>query len=275
MWPSPAAVWALLRASHETWVIFTIVTLNSVGWSASMPFLAVYLSAVRQVPLSTIGVVYFIAGMLSIASQIVGGRFTDSVGPRKVMLLGYVFSVASALVLSYLIGAAADTELIFIAYPAFNFLRGIAQPAAAAVVANSEISDLRTGLSLLSVAGNLGFAVGPALGGILAQSFDYASVFLFSAAVPAVTALIAARFVKAGLLTQPGVERRGTASAALRWKSDRNLILFLLLTLRGPALGRRQESDTLPAAGGLRIPRHRLRDSPCLALRAEVPQLLF
>jgi len=222
----------LIRPSHDTRVVFTIVTLNSVGWSATMPFLAVYLSSVRNVPLATIGAVYLVAGLMSLASQLVGGRLTDSAGPKRVMLLGYFFSVISALILSYLIGVSADTSLILIVYPVFNFLRGISQPAASAIVANVEIENLQTGLSLLSIAGNLGFAIGPALGGFLAQTFNYSSVFLLSAAVPAVTSVMTVASVGGGLLSGPDNEKRRT-SPALRWSADRNLILFLFLTFCG------------------------------------------
>lgn len=209
------------------------MTLNSIGWSATMPFLAVYLSSVRGVPLATIGAVYLVAGLLSLGSQLVGGRLTDSMGPKRIMLMGFGFSVVSALILSYLVGVDADTSLILIAYPVFNFLRGISGPAASAIVANSEIRNLKTGLSLLSIAGNLGFAIGPALGGVLAQTFGYASVFLLSAAVPAVTSLLAVIYVRGGLLPDTEGGRPGRSSALLRWSTDRNLILFLLLVLCG------------------------------------------
>jgi MFS family permease len=223
----------LIRASRDTWAVFTILTLNSVGWSATIPFLAVYLSSVRHVPLPTIGVVYLVAGLMSLASQLVGGRLTDSIGPKRVMLLGFSFSVVSALILSYLIGAGGDTGFILVTYPVFNFLRGVAQPAASAIVANNEIQNLQTGLSLLSIAGNLGFAVGPALGGILAQTVDYSSVFLLSAAIPAVTSVITVVSVRGGLLSESVAGGRLRTSAALHWSTDRNLILFLLLTLCG------------------------------------------
>ena len=220
------------RVSRDTWAVFAIITLNSVGWSATMPFLAVYLSAVRGVPLATIGAVYLVAGLLSIGSQLIGGRMTDSMGPKRVMLIGYVFSVASALVLSYLIGAASDAALILVAYPVFNFLRGLSGPASFAIVANSEFGNLKTGLSLLSIAGNLGFAIGPALGGILAQTFNYSSVFLLSAAVPVITSLLTALYVAGGRLAgyDEGVGRR---SAALSWRTDRNLMIFLFLVIGG------------------------------------------
>jgi predicted MFS family arabinose efflux permease len=198
-----------------------------------MPFLAVYLNSVRGVSLSTIGVVYLFAGLLSLASQLVGGRLTDSMGPKRIMLVGYVFSVVSALVLSYLIGVGADTTPILLTYPVFNFLRGISSPAASAVVANNEIRNLRTGLSLLSIAGNLGFAIGPALGGILAQTINYSSVFLLSAAIPAVTSVATVVYIRGGLL--PETEQWGSrrTSAMLHWRKDRNLILFLFLTVCG------------------------------------------
>jgi predicted MFS family arabinose efflux permease len=198
-----------------------------------MPFLAVYLSSVRGVPLATIGAVYLVAGLLSLASQLLGGRLTDSMGPKRIMLAGYVFSVVSALVLSYMIGVGADTNQILLTYPIFNFLRGLSSPAASAIVANSEIKNLKTGLSLLAIAGNLGFAIGPALGGILAQTIDYSSVFLLSAAIPALTSVITGVYIRGGLLPETGAEGSGRSSAMLHWRTDRNLILFLLLTVCG------------------------------------------
>jgi len=223
----------MIRASRDTWAVLAIVTLNSVGWSATIPFLAVYLSSVRHVPFPTIGAVYLVAGLLSLASQLVGGRMTDSFGPKGVMLAGYAFSVVSALALSFLVGVGGDTNYILVAYPIFNFLRGLPQPAAAAIIANGEIGNLRTGLSLLSIAGNLGFAIGPALGGILAQTVDYSSVFLLSAAVPAVTSVMTAFSIKGGLLYERGAGGRPRATNSLRWGEDRSLVLFLLLTLCG------------------------------------------
>jgi len=222
----------MMRISRDTWAVFAIVTLNSVGWSATMPFLAVYLSAVRGVSLATIGVVYLVAGLLSLGSQLLGGKMTDSIGPKRVMLIGFVFSIASALVLSYLVGAGADTAPILLTYPVFNFLRGLSGPASFALVANSEIRNLKTGLSLLSIAGNLGFAIGPALGGVLAQTFDYSSVFLLSAAVPVITSLLTVQYVVGGRL--PGYdEGEGRRSAALIWEKDRNLMIFLFLVIGG------------------------------------------
>jgi MFS family permease len=197
-----------------------------------MPFLAVYLSAVRGVSLTTIGALYVVAGLLSLGSQLLGGRMTDSIGPKRVMLIGFVSSVLSSLVLSYLVGVGADTAYILLTYPVFNLLRGLSGPATSAIVANSEIGNLKTGLSLLSIAGNLGFAIGPALGGVLAQDFNYSSVFLLSAAVPVVTSLLTMLYVAGGRLAgyDEGVGRR---TAALRWGKDRNLIIFLFLVIGG------------------------------------------
>jgi MFS family permease len=197
-----------------------------------MPFLAVYLNAERGVPLTTIGALYLVAGLLSLGSQLLGGRITDSMGPKRVMLIGFGSSVASALALSYLVGVGADTAFILLTYPVFNFLRGLSGPASSAIVANSEIRNLRTGLSLLSIAGNLGFAIGPALGGVLAQTFNYSSVFLLSAAVPAITSLLTVVYVAGGRLTgyDEGVVRR---SPTLSWETDRNLMIFLFLVIGG------------------------------------------
>src|SRR5579859_2881062 len=92
-----------LDISKETWVVFSIRTINSLGFSATMPFLAVYLLSVRSVPFSLIGVLYLITGVVGIPSQVIGGRLTDSVGPKKVMLTGYLFSFGSSLILGYFV----------------------------------------------------------------------------------------------------------------------------------------------------------------------------
>jgi predicted MFS family arabinose efflux permease len=222
-----------LNLSRETRIVFALNTLNSLGWSATMPFLAAYLVTARSVPLSIVGVTYLASGFLVLLGQLISGRLTDSIGPKRVMLFSYSCSLASALLLGRLIQIQAAVEWILVLYPIFSFLRTMSQPATSAIVANQKESELRTSFSVLSIGGNLGFAIGPAIGGILSQFYGYSTVFLLSAATAAIVGVIVFIEIEGGPLVKaagnlnsyPKLRRR------LDWKEDKAIILFLALVL--------------------------------------------
>ncbi len=214
--------------SKQTWLVFTIYTINSFGFSATLPFLGVYLLDVRDVPLGEIGIVYLATGILSIASQILSGRVSDSLGSKKVMLLGYMSSLASSLLLGYLVFSNATVLAFFVLYPVFSLFRGISQPAISAIVASQNRTEVRTGFSFLNIGGNLGFAIGPALAGVIIQATNYSTVFLLSAASTTVAALITVIWIEGGK-TAASSGRELAINRWLSWTKDKSLILLLLL----------------------------------------------
>ena len=221
-----------MKIPNETWVIFTLQMLNSLGWSVTMPFLAVYLEVARGVSLSIIGFTYLLTGFFILASQLVAGRLTDSLGPKRVMLIGYVSSLISAIILGQLIEVDASVSLILLLYPVFSFVRTISQPASSAIIASQTRENIRLGYSVITVGGNLGFAIGPAIGGVLAQEYDYSSVFLLSAATSGVVGIIATFGIKGGMLLSANKKAsRAVSRRWLSWKRDRTLLTFLLLTM--------------------------------------------
>jgi predicted MFS family arabinose efflux permease len=217
---------------RETWVVFSISTINSLGFSATLPFLAVYLQVARNVPLSTIGLLYLATGILGLGSLIGGGRLTDSIGAKKVMLTGYVFSFGSSLILGYLVFINAGVFSFFILYPIFSFLRGLSQPAISSVIASQTLSArMRTGFSFLNVGGNLGFAIGPAIAGPIIDISSYSTVFLLSASTALLSAGITFYFVKNPATDISTHEKINQGFRRwLGWKEDRSIILFLVLT---------------------------------------------
>jgi len=218
-----------LRTPSDNFVVSMQRMVNSIGWSATIPFLAVYLAVNRSVPDTTIGLVYLVTGLLTFGSQIAGGRLTDSIGPKWVMLVSYIFSVASSLVLGYLIDTNVSTIVILVAYPIFNFVRGMSLPAVSAVVANQSVEKVRSGMTFMTIGGNLGFAIGPAIGGIIADSYGYGTVFLLAAASAVVVILMTVTWVRGGLLLDALRSRAGGVKYLLRWKEDRTIILTLVL----------------------------------------------
>jgi MFS family permease len=214
----------------ETWTIFIIRTVNSTGFSATIPFLAVYLNEVRSVPLSEIGIVYLVSGILGLGSQVMGGRLTDSVGPKKVMLASYATSICFSAVLGYMVLISANVVVFFVIYPAFSLVRGVSQPASSSIIAGQKTSEVRTGFSLLNIGGNLGFAIGPAVGGLVSTIYDYASVFTISASASFAVFLIALALIKGGRRSPENVPLKKKIRIRFDYRGNRSMILFLGLT---------------------------------------------
>ena len=226
-------MWILSRyglegLSRESWVIFVIRTLNSFGFSMAMPFFGIYLLEARGVGLAVTGLVYFASGGLNLGSQLVGGRLTDAIGPKKVMLVGYATSIVTSAALGLMVLASSGVVLFFIAYPVFSFLRGFSNPAAGSIIAEQPPRQLRPGYNLLSIGGNLGFAIGPALGGPITDLFGYSTVFFLSAALVVPVIVLTVLMIRGGVRHRKDAE--GVAKRALTWTRDRNMILFLVLT---------------------------------------------
>ena len=213
---------------REPWILFVIRTLNSTAFSMSMPFFGIYLLEVRGVSLATTGVVYFASGMLGLASQLIGGRLTDSLGPKKVMLAGYASGAVSSAVLGYMVLANAPPYLFFAVYPLFTLMRGVSMPASGSIIAAQPSARLRSGYNLLTIGSNLGFAIGPAAGGPIADALGYAAVFFISTVAIVPVIALTVWLVAGGVRRLPSEE--GRARRSLTWKDDRSLIYFLFLT---------------------------------------------
>jgi predicted MFS family arabinose efflux permease len=170
-----------------------------------------------------------VTGFVTLVSQLLGGRLTDLLGSKTVLLFGYGSSIVTSIILGLTIEFRASVEIIILLYPVFSFVRTFSQPAAFAIVAGENASNLRTGFSMISIGGNLGWAIGPALGGILAQVYDYSAVFLLSAVSAVIVLLITLLMVEGRhALKLPNAKQVKTL---LNWMEDRNLIIFLALTL--------------------------------------------
>ncbi len=221
----------------ETWTVFAITTIGNVGWSATLPFYAVYLVS-RNVSLTEIGLTYLATGFLLLVTQIASGRLVDEIGPKKLMVFAYSISLGTAILLGRLIQITAPIPWLLLLYPIFSLTRNMPSSATSAIMASQSGTQRWTGFSFLNVGNNLGFAIGPAVAGILSQYYGYSTVFFFAAASAVAADIITVLFLRHD---EPPRERRTKLMAPeklaqneiqrkwLSWKEDRSVILFLLL----------------------------------------------
>lgn len=180
----------------ENYTIFTGVTLAYTGFSASFPFLVVYLLQVRGVPLSQVGIIYLVSGVVGILGQIWGGKITDRLGTRTVTVSGFAFSAVLYAMISILVVRSVSILAFIALYAVLNLFSNLSQLSLSSYISDRPRDRMAGGMSLLYVGLNLGFTIGPVTGGFLIDYSGYWSIFLFGSLTSALAAIITALRIK-------------------------------------------------------------------------------
>jgi MFS family permease len=156
------------------WLIWTGTLINRLGGFV-IPFLTLYLTAQREIPVSTAALMVSFFGAGSFLAQLSGGELTDRLGRRPVMLMSFfvtpIFMVA--------LGLAYDLVLISICTFIVGFFTDLYRPAVGAAIADLVPPESRMrayGYNYWAI--NMGAAVAPFLAGLIA---DYNFFILFAA----------------------------------------------------------------------------------------------
>lgn len=160
------------------WYLFFGQLINVVGFSIVLPFLSLYLNEERGIPMSIIGAIFLTASLTRSVALMLGGELSDLLGRRKVMLIALGSRIGTFAILGYLVGIQAHYLYIGGAVVLSYALGAIYQPAASAFVADVVRPEKRIeGFSVLRIGANAGWAIGPAIGGVLATVLSYSSLF--------------------------------------------------------------------------------------------------
>ena len=154
------------------WLIWTGTLVNRLGGFV-IPFLTLYLTAQRAIPVSTAALMVSFFGAGSFLAQLSGGELTDRLGRRPVMLMSFFVTPIFMVVL----GLARDLVLISTCTFIVGFFTDLYRPAVGAAIADLVPPESRTrayGYNYWAI--NLGAAVAPILAGLIA---DYNFFILF------------------------------------------------------------------------------------------------
>jgi MFS family permease len=168
-----------------------------------------------------IGIVLGAYGIGRLVASVLGGNWTDRYGHRFVIALSMFSSAAGMLVLGWLTDYHAILAMVLFQGLASELFR----PASSALIAELSPPDHRlVAFALNRLAINAGFALGPAVGGILANlSFHW--IFVGNAVADLIYGFLAWRGLPAQSRSLNGAE-----AEAGRWSvvlADRRLLLFL------------------------------------------------
>ncbi|MBI5211084.1 MAG: MFS transporter [Elusimicrobia bacterium] len=172
------------------WTLVACDALLVAGHALSFPFMAVYLTVHRGVAAGWVGL-FLSASMLAAAlAQGIGGEWSDLVGRRKVMLASLWTRAATVALMSWAMWTGRHYAWLVGLHMLGMFLGSFFGPAAKSWVADTVEPENRVrAYGFLRMGANLGWAVGPALGGALALK-SYPMMFLLTAVTYVASALI-------------------------------------------------------------------------------------
>jgi MFS family permease len=207
------------------WVLFAGTLVNRFG-SFVFVFLTFYLTG-KGYSASQAGFAVGMYGVGAIGASLMGGWLADHLGRRNTIVLSMVLSAITMMIFSQATGYAVLVLLSVLS----GFCAEMYRPAASALIADVTTPAQRvTAYSVYRLAINLGFAIGPAVGGFMAHKS-----FFFLFAGDAVTSLIYAGIAIA-MLPNRVVEHHVDPAARNAFRviiHDGRYLLFLGATLMG------------------------------------------
>lgn len=173
--------WAAL--DPRVWRMALARTINTMGLSLVMAFLGVYMVEERGYPAWAYGVVAMIANLGQSLSNAWAGALSDRIGRRPLITGGLLVRAVVVAALGVQIWLHAPLWSMGLNVVCSSALRGCFEPVAYALVTDVCAPEQRiAAFGLQRMGTNLGWAVGPAMGGVLSLWMPYGAIFLVAAA---------------------------------------------------------------------------------------------
>lgn len=168
--------------SREAWMLSIVMLINRSG-SMVLPFLGVYMTDHLKFSLENAGIVLSFYGIGSVLGSWLGGFLTDKFGEYYIQSWSLFLSAPIFIIMPFFSSVEMMALLIFLQSAISDTFR----PAnSVAITKYARPENLTKAFSLNRMAINLGFSIGPALGGIL-SGISYNFLFIVNG-IGAVTA---------------------------------------------------------------------------------------
>lgn len=171
--------------SPAAWLLALVMLINRAG-SMVIPFLGIYMSSELGFSKTQIGLVLGCFGLGSVCGSWLGGWLTDRFGNFKVQAWSLILVIPLFLILPHFRTFEGLAMMIFI----LTLVADTFRPANSVSVARyAKPENITRAYSLNRMAVNLGFSIGPAMGGFLAK-FSYNWIFYGNAIAAACAAIV-------------------------------------------------------------------------------------
>ncbi|MBZ0327216.1 MAG: MFS transporter [Altibacter sp.] len=159
--------------SREIWLLSLVTFINRAG-AMVIPFLSLYLVNAKGFTLPQVGWIMTCFGLGSLTGTWIGGKLTDSIGFYKVIVFSLLLGGMGFVLLQFI-----DTFFGFCVGIFSLILVADAYRPAIFVAADtySKPGNVTRSITLIRLAINLGFSIGPLIGGIIIATISYTSLF--------------------------------------------------------------------------------------------------
>jgi predicted MFS family arabinose efflux permease len=159
--------------SREIWLLSLVTFINRAG-AMVIPFLSLYLINVEGFSLPQVGWIMSCFGLGSLFGTFIGGRLTDSIGFYKVILVSLFMGGVGFILLQFINTFYGFCIGIFL----LTLMADAGRPAIfVAADAYSKPGNITRSIALIRLAINLGFSIGPLIGGLIIANINYTSLF--------------------------------------------------------------------------------------------------
>ncbi|MGJ8666675.1 MAG: MDR family MFS transporter [Patiriisocius sp.] len=159
--------------SREIWLLSLVTFINRAG-AMVIPFLSLYLVSEKGFTLPEVGLIMTCFGIGSFTGTWIGGRLTDSIGFYKVITGSLFFGGIGFYLLQYIetfYGFCIGIFSLILVADAYRPAIFVASD-----VYSKEGNKTRS-IALIRLAINLGFSIGPVIGGLIIANISYTSLF--------------------------------------------------------------------------------------------------
>ena len=215
--------------SREIWLLSFVMLINRSG-AMVIPFMTIYLNTELGISLESCALIMSCFGLGSVCGSFIGGVLTDRVGFFKVMYISLLTSSICFVLMKNVTTFYPLCVGIFI----MAFIYETFRPAnLTAIEAYSKPENLTRSLGLVRLAVNMGYAIGPFLGGYVASVLGYDFLFVFNGLalmIGGITFYILFRKKKHRATTKSmtAIEK---ATLKMPWRDLRYLLYLFLFTL--------------------------------------------
>jgi MFS family permease len=179
--------------------------------------------------MSVVGAIFLAGGVCTGATNLIGGMLSDRFGRRRLLLVTSSASAFASMAMAMLVGGAAPVWLIILVYMLSRSINGTIGPTISALVADFSLkSRLAESYAVVRVGSNVGFAIGPALGGFLMGYVSYGWLFSISAAASLTVACLVYFYLRQ---TSAGMPSRVNLRSTLAVARDRQFVVFAIVSI--------------------------------------------
>ncbi len=170
--------------SKEVWLLALTTWINRAG-AMVIPFLSLYLTNYLYFSLGQVGWIMTFYGLGSVVGVYFGGRLADRIGYYKVMYTSLILTGMAFLILQFI----ESYYLLCLGVFLLTVVADAFRPAIWVALADYSKEENRTrSVTLIRLAINLGFSMGPAIGGLIIAFMSFKGLFW----VDGITCMIAA-----------------------------------------------------------------------------------